>query len=124
MKITHGSDRPDLDHELGAACELCAILNRNSIRANRQLIEKSARMVQQRHLAGETGYSVIAECDYDPHGAEVGFYPGLYQSSLHQARERGRTLKRDRTKWMSNQIGWIFIYDVTTCQIIEEVYND
>jgi len=76
-------------------------------------------MVQLRYQSGETGYSVIAECDYDPRGAEVGFYP-----YLSIARERGKVLKNDPTKWMNNQVGWIFIYDVSTCQIVEEVYSE
>jgi hypothetical protein len=91
-----------------------------------ELLEKSARMVALRCQSLEQGFSVIAECDYDPRGAEVGFYPAYTPlergQSLQRAQQRGKVLKHDVNKWMNNRIGWVFIYDVATCQIVEEMY--
>jgi hypothetical protein len=90
---------------------------------NEELFAKSPRMVQLRHQSAEQGFSVIAECDYDPRGAEVGFYTAPNSAhALEQARERGRLLKRQPTKWISNTVGFVMIYDVSTMQIVEEVF--
>lgn len=72
------------------------------------------RMVAKRNREGQSGYPVIAECDFDPNGVEIRF-----SEDLISARGYAQALVNDPSRWMNERVGAVAVFNVSSAKIVE-----